>query len=89
MILTALDDTYEFQKIARHEVRERRYACKWDPSGRFFLIQGRKTLPSDTVVPKSFHFYNILGELIDKKEGQAGLDQVWFRPRADDILNAN
>lgn len=38
--LSAVDDTYEFQKIARHEVRERKWIARWDQSGRFFMIQG-------------------------------------------------
>lgn len=88
MNLAALDDTYEFQKIARHEVKERKYLCHWDQSGRYFMIQGRKATNFDKS-SKSVHFYNILGELIDKIENMPMLDQVHIRPRALDILNAN
>lgn len=88
MQLAALDDIYEFQKIARHDVRERKYICRWDQSGRYFMIQGRKATNFDKS-SKSVHFYNILGELLDRIENMPQLDQVHFRPRALDILNAN
>jgi hypothetical protein len=81
MKLAAIEDTYEFQKIAKHEVKERKYTCRWDHSGRFFMIQGRKATNFDKS-SKSVQFYNILGELIDKIENIQHLDQVWFRPRA-------
>lgn len=84
--LGAVEDTYEFVRISRHDVRERKWKAYWDQSGRFFMIQGRKSTAFDKTV-KSVHFYNILGELIDKIENVPQLDLVLFRDRANDVLN--
>lgn len=86
--LTAIEDTYEFSKIARHEVRERRYLAFWDHTGRYFMIQGIRLQGFDKSA-KSVNFYNIHGELVDKIENVPQLDKVLFRPRTEDILNAN
>ena len=86
--MSAIEDTYEFQKIARHDVRERKFIGHWDHSGRYFMIQGHKSSNIDRTA-KNICFYNILGELIDKIENVPHLEKVLFRPRANDILNAN
>jgi hypothetical protein len=86
--LASVDDTYEFQKIGKHEVRDRKWTARWDQTGRYFMIHSRKATPFDRTA-KYIQFYNIHGELIDKIENVPQLDQVQFRTRASDILSAN
>lgn len=86
--LGAVDDTYEFQKIARHDVKDRNWIARWDQSGRYFMIHGRKTMSLDRSA-KNVMFYNIHGELIDKIENVPHLEQVQFRNRATDVLKPN
>lgn len=82
--LAAVDDSYEFIKTQRHEVKEKKWYSKWDENGRFFMIQGRKVLTDKH--PRSIMFYNMFGELIEQYPEIYQLDQVHFRPRPNDIL---
>jgi len=61
--LAAVDDTYEFVKTQRHEVKEKNWYSKWEENGRFFMMQGRKILTDKH--PRSIRFYNMFGELIE------------------------
>lgn len=78
-------DTYEFRKTARYEVKEKKWVCKWDENGRFFVMHGKKSSTFDKTV-KGIKFFNMFGELIECIEDVLGLDNVHFRPRARDIL---
>jgi hypothetical protein len=86
--LAAVEDTYEFIKIQRHEIKEKKWYCKWDQNGRYFIMQGRKTLNLDKS-PKSIKFFNMFGELLEVYHDIIGLDQTHFRPRPTDILSAD
>lgn len=83
--LQANQDTYEFIKTARHELKEKKWIAKWDAYGRYFMLQGRKTLSIDRN-PKSVRFFNMFGEMLDMIPEVVGLDQVRFRPRPTDII---
>ena len=63
-LLSAVDDSYQFIKTARHEVKEKNWFSKWDENGRFFCIYGRKILTDK--YPRSVKFYNMFGELIEQ-----------------------
>jgi len=86
--LSAVEDTYEFRKLAKHEVKDRKWTAKWDETGRFFVIHGRKTLSIDKA-QKSIKIYNMFGELVDQHLSLIGLDQMHFRPRPKDILKGD
>lgn len=87
-IIAAVEDTYEFRRTARHEIKDKSYYAHWDEKGRFFMIQGRKNLSFDKSM-KQIKIYNMFGELIEQHTDLQGLDRCHFRPRPDDILNAN
>jgi len=86
--IAAVDDTYEFIKVQRHEVKEKKWYAKWDMQGRYFVMQGRKTISLDKT-PKQIKFYNMFGELLEVYADVIGLDHVHFRPRPEDILSAD
>jgi uncharacterized protein with WD repeat len=84
--LAAVEDTYDFIKIQRHEIKEKKWYCKWDKEGRYFVMQGRKTLNLDKT-PKGIKFFNMFGEVLEMYNDIVGLDHVYFRPRPEDILS--
>ena len=69
-------------------MKEKKWYCKWDQNGRYFLMQGRKTLNLDKS-PKSIKMFNMFGELLEVYNDIIGLDQAHFRPRPLDILKAD
>ena len=83
--LAAVDDTYEFKKIARHDVSDKNWNAHWDEQGRYFVISGRKSSQFDKTA-KSIKFYNMFGEPLMFWADLYGLDQVRFRPRPADTL---
>jgi len=83
--LAAVDDTYEYKKIARHDVSEKDWNAHWDFQGRYFVIFGRKRSQFDKTA-KSIKFYNMFGEPLMFWADIYGLDQVRFRPRPNDTL---
>mmetsp|Transcript_31429 Transcript_31429/g.48043 ORF Transcript_31429/g.48043 Transcript_31429/m.48043 type:complete len:522 (-) Transcript_31429:13-1578(-) len=82
--LSAVEDTYEFKKLAKHEIKDKRWYTMWDKEGRFFVIQGRRTLLDKQ--PKQIKIYNMFGELVEHHLNLLDLDQLHFRPRPNDIL---
>ena len=86
--IAAVDDTFEFRKIARHEVNDRQFVGQWDENGRYFAIAGRKSSQLDKTA-KSIRFYNMFGELLMMYNDIYSLDQLRFRPRPTDSLNEN
>mmetsp|Transcript_216 Transcript_216/g.392 ORF Transcript_216/g.392 Transcript_216/m.392 type:complete len:732 (+) Transcript_216:22-2217(+) len=83
--IAAVEDTYEFRKMAKHEVKDKRFVAKWNENGRFFVVQGRKMLSIDKQ-PKTIRIYNMFGELIEQHVDLLGLENFQFRPRPLDIL---
>jgi len=82
----AENDTYEFRKTGRYELKEKRYEAKWDENGRFFVVQGRKTTGFDKST-KTIRIFNMFGELVESFDDIIGLDHIHFRPRAKDVLS--
>ena len=83
--MAAVDDTYEFRKTAKHEIKYKTWLGQWDEFGRYFMLQGRKSSTFDKQL-KSIRFFNMFGELLDIHEDIQGLDYVRFRSRAKEIL---
>ena len=83
--LTEVEDTYEFRKLARHEVKDRKWEAKWDQHGRYFVIYGCKTNNYDTKL-KNLKFFNMFGDVIDFIDDIKDLTCLSFRPRPYDIL---
>jgi len=83
--MTAVDDTFEFRKLARYEVADKHWVAKWEDNGRYFLVYGRKSSAFDKTT-KCVRFYNMFGELIMYHNDLTSLDHVHFRPRPNDIL---
>jgi hypothetical protein len=62
-LLKGEEESYEFRKLAKHEVKEKRYVAKWSDNGRFFVIHGVKSSMFDKT-NKSIKIYNMFGELL-------------------------
>ena len=83
--LHAVQDTYEFRKLAKWDVKDRAWVGKWDQHGRYFCLHGRKPTQFDKQ-PKTLRFFNMFGELVDMMEDIKDMSQVQFRPRPNDLL---
>ena len=81
------EESWSFKKLARYEVKDRRFYAKWDESGRYFVLQGRKGTILDKT-PKNIRFFNMFGELLENYDEVKALDQVHFRPRPKGIVKA-
>lgn len=78
--LSLAEDTYDFKKTARHEVKDNKYNGQWEVNGRYFIFNGFKSSAIDRK-EQSLRFFNMFGELIEQHNELKGIENVMFRPR--------
>lgn len=71
--LAAVEDTYEYKKTARYEITEKKWICKWQEDGRYFVLYGRKSSQFDKGT-KTIRFFNMFGEMLQLYKDILGLE---------------
>jgi len=86
--LAVAEDTYDFRKTARHEVKDNNYKAQWEVNGRYLVFNGFKSSAFDKK-EQSLRFFNMFGELIEQHNELKGIENVMFRPRPTNILKTD
>jgi len=86
--LAVAEDTYDFRKTARHEVKDNNYKAQWEVNGRYLVFNGFKSSAFDKK-EQTLRFFNMFGELIEQHNELKGIENVMFRPRPTNILKTD